>query len=119
MTTFNQIDLEAIRMKALKKKQLTLNRYKMEPEYGYMVTLKGNHTKAKYPTTIRIASYMAKLNVSRDKYIQVWFDPSGEDPIWHFDIAINLQNIESAKLLAKRNNQSFIWDVVNKMEVRV
>lgn len=77
------------------------------PDHEQVVSLKEAHT-------ISITD-MVTIAKDLNAYIGTWLD----DGKIYIDLSVNINNIEDAKRIGRENNQLAIYDVYNKMVIRL
>ena len=93
-----------------------------EPAEGYMVAIE---LLKKYPNISSVNThevsgllreYCSKLDQSL-LYIGSWQDPETNEV--YFEVSLNIDDLEKAKNIGNIHDQKYIWDVVNKKNIKL
>lgn len=93
-----------------------------EPTEGYMVAIK---TLKIYPniSSVNVHEMTTTLrefcqHLDNDLlYIGSWVNPETNEV--YFEVSINIDDLEKAKNIGGIHNQEYIWDVVNKQNIKL
>ena len=94
-----------------------------KPVEGYMVSI---YSLGIFPnlSEVRIfdmvpilRNYCDSYSIPDELYIGSWRNPDNKEV--HFEVSVNLLTLDEAILLGKEYNQKYIYDVVNKCNIKL